>query len=252
MLGVFMEGLGKNFRSRCKEHGTQTDLSMCGYMGVANTYGVQEHPFSESAILRYYKHPFLPYLIQKNAKIKSKIAESVEQIENYLESAQGAVKKGQPIQDLIIIQMQKDTPKYKDYCEKISRICKDVSKLVEKGANYANAIAKLFGICGYKALGNESVRVWMKFRKFLQEMVPYNTFTLEVIKDHEISYSAVSALFNDRKSYFYGGKEKFKTLLLSTTRFKFHMIDGRMMLKQKIDENENNFVKTLVENVENG
>ena len=66
-------------------------------------------------------------------------------------------------------------------------------------------------------------------------MVPYNTITFEMLKDYEISYSTVSSIFSDRKSYFYGGKEKFKTLLLSSTRFRFNMIGDRMMIKNKID-----------------
>ena len=131
LLGVFMQGLRKNFRSRCKEAGSQTDLSMCNFIGVTNTYGVQEHPFSESSILRFYNHPFLPYLIKNNASIKQKIPDSIEKIEYYLELAGVSVKKGQPLQDLIVIQMRKDYANYKTFCEELSGVCKNISKLVE-------------------------------------------------------------------------------------------------------------------------
>lgn len=152
----------------------------------------------------------------------------------------------------MIIQIRKDYPQYKTFCEKLSSLCKNINTLVEKGNNYGNAIAKLIGISGYNSMNADSTKTWMKFRKFIQDMVPYNTITLDLLKDHEIAYSTVSSIFSDRKSYFYGGKEKFKTLLLSSTRFKFHMIGGRMMIKNKIDQCENNFVKALVENVDNG
>ena len=70
MIGVFMEGLHKNFRSRCRDVGSQTDLSMCDLITVSNMYGVQEHPLSEDAILRFYKHPFLQFLSKSNTKPK--------------------------------------------------------------------------------------------------------------------------------------------------------------------------------------
>ena len=76
---------------------------MCGLITVSNLYGVQEHPFSEDSILRFYKHPFLQFLNKSSAKPKQKVHELVENIEINLEIAQSGVKKGQPIQELLLM-----------------------------------------------------------------------------------------------------------------------------------------------------
>ena len=56
--------INKNFRSRIKEVGTQTDISFAANSQVVTKYGLQENIFEIEKIMPYYNHPFLPFLLK--------------------------------------------------------------------------------------------------------------------------------------------------------------------------------------------
>jgi len=68
ILGIFNRG----FKSMSKSVGTQTDLSLSANSSKAYKFGLQEFIFPEEHCLKYFKHPFLPYLYKDPEQLAAK------------------------------------------------------------------------------------------------------------------------------------------------------------------------------------
>ena len=250
LVSFFMMSARKNFRSRCKSSGTQTELSLCEYIDLVSLYGVQEHIFQERDILNWYKHPFLPYLTKDFKNLKMKVEPTISLIEEYLDRVGPFVKKGQNLVEVLVVLMRKDMEHYSEFCKNLSGMVKNLVRLVEKDNNYGNAMCVVLGVGGHKMLSNEKMKEFLKFRKFLKECLPAKMITLDALKEKEFPLSEFQGLFSDKKSFFYGGGEAFKSKLLGVTSFKFNFIGDKMMIDKMARTKNNPFIISLLELVQ--
>lgn len=147
------------------------------------------------------------------------------------------------------MQLRKESANHKAFCDSISELCKGVLALVAKGQNYGNAIAKLFGIAGFNSIGPQDLVHFFAFRKTLLELLPSNQITFDLLKDHDISLGDINSVFQDRKSFFYGGKDEFGKNMVQCTKYRFQTNPGDTSFKINPKYQDSAFILSLVDQV---
>lgn len=69
ILGTFNKG----FKSKARVAATQTELSMSSHTHVVAQFGLSEFVFPENRVLGFFRHPLIPFLLQKTDHMVSKV-----------------------------------------------------------------------------------------------------------------------------------------------------------------------------------
>lgn len=248
LLSCFMIAMGKNFKSRSRSIGCQTELGMCEFADISTIYGIQEHLFKEKDVLQLYKHPFLSYLVKQLKNNKIRIPDTIQTVEEYLDLSLSGVKKGDNISEIFLGNMKREMNNYHDFCIKLSEICKNLTVLASKGNNYARSICKLLGIGGYSMIPYSAIDDFAKFRKMVKDTIPGKIISFDVLREHDITFDSISQIFREKKSLFYQKSDAFKKKLLGISRFKFTQ-EGDQIKIDKSKVSNNPFLVTLINRV---
>ena len=87
ILGTFNKG----FKSKARVASTQTDLSLSSHSQVIAQFGLNEYMLPEDRVLGFFRHPFMPFLLQKSEHMASKVRsdEMIDFFEQQLVSCKG-------------------------------------------------------------------------------------------------------------------------------------------------------------------
>ena len=239
--------MNKNFRSRIKETGTQTEISFASNSQIVSKYGLQENILEIDKIVPYYNHPFLPFLLKdyKFLNKKHNIQEVIKTVETYLDLTYAFSSTNGNIPELFLSLIKKDISGHMVFCETISNICCVLNHLCNCGERYAIAVSRFLGISGYKQ-DDFFEKAWnfLEFRTLLKRRLPKKILNYEVIQNVQMPLEHIIPLFQNHSTSLNGDFLKFKKILEKMT---INEIENNNL----VDNNTTNstFIAALIANV---